>query len=131
MRLDGIDSVAFWRFNVAGTILGMRIPATAVIAPEKLTKYLLVARPWDDKSKFLGRGGFIGENWPTLEAAIRELAANTDASEDGVNEYGTFWRSEGELVGTRGTLALVVIWLQWALDGTFHFVTLKPRKETH
>jgi hypothetical protein len=108
----------------------MRIPANAVIATEKLTKYLLVPRAWDDKSKFLGLGGFALDNWTLLEAAIRELASTTDASEDGVNVYGKFWRMEGELVGPRGKLSVVVIWLQWAVDGTFHFVTLKPRRET-
>jgi hypothetical protein len=108
----------------------MKIPAGAVIATEKLTKHLLVPRPWDDKSKFLGFAGFDLANWTILEAAIRELASTTDASENGVNDYGTFWRSEGELVGPRGELSVVVIWLQWAVDGTFHFVTLKPRRET-
>lgn len=31
----------------------MRIPPDAIIPMEKLTAYLLVAREWDDKSKFL------------------------------------------------------------------------------
>jgi hypothetical protein len=31
----------------------MRLPADAVIAAEKLSQYLLVPRPWDDKAKFL------------------------------------------------------------------------------
>jgi hypothetical protein len=98
----------------------MKIPATAVIAQEKLTKYLLVPRPWDDKSKFLGGAGFASDNPDSLEAAIRDLASQADASEDGENVYGTFWRLEGELVGPRGTLQVVLIWLQWAADGTFH-----------
>lgn len=108
----------------------MKIPATAVIAQEKLTQYLLVPRPWDDKSKFLGRVGFAIDNADSLEAAIRELASRVDASEDGENVYGTFWRSEGELIGPSGTSQVVLIWLQWAVDGTFHFVTLKPLRET-
>lgn len=108
----------------------MKIPATAVIAQEKLTKYLLVSRPWDDKSKFLGRAGFAIDAPDLLEAAIRELASRADASEDGENVYGTFWRSEGELVGPGGKLQVVLIGLQWAVDGTFHFVTLKPLRET-
>ena len=31
----------------------MKIPDDAVIPVEKLRKYLLVPRPWDDKSRFL------------------------------------------------------------------------------
>ena len=36
----------------------MRIPADAVSAAEKLTGYLLLPRPWDDKAKFLAQAGF-------------------------------------------------------------------------
>lgn len=50
-----------------------------------------------------------------------------DAVEDGTNEYGTFFRVEGILEGPAPPpLQVVLIWLQWKLDGTFHFVTLKP-----
>ena len=105
----------------------MKIPDDAVIPEEKLTNYLLVPRPWDDKSKFLAQAGFTPENPDDLLAALRRLAAGSDAVEDGTNEYGTFYRVEGELVGPGGrTLAVIAVWLRWAFDGTFHFVTLKP-----
>jgi len=107
----------------------MRIPETAVIPPEKLTKYLLVPRPWDDKSQFLARAGFTLNDPGELEGAIRRTAADCDAIEDGGNEYGTFFRVTGEIVGPGGrSLQVVLIWLQWKLDGTFHFVTLKPQQ---
>lgn len=51
-------------------------------------------------------------------------AAGTYAVQDGHNNYGTFWRTEGLLVGPQANLRVVLIWLEWALDGTFHFVTL-------
>ena len=105
----------------------MRIPAEAVIPPEKLTHYLLQPRPWDDKSKFLAGAGFSLKDPATLEDAIRRTAAFFDAIEDGDNEYGTFFRVEGLLQGPAGrSLQVVLIWLQWTLDGTFHFITLKP-----
>jgi hypothetical protein len=107
----------------------MRIPADAIIPREKLTRYLLVPRPWDDKSRFLGQAGFSLTEPDILHQAIRRMAANFDAVEDGTNDYGTFFRVEGDLEGPNGrTLQVVLIWLQWELDGTFHFVTLKPRK---
>jgi hypothetical protein len=49
--------------------------------------------------------------------------------EDGKNEYGTFYRVEGEIEGVNGrNLAVVTIWIRWELDGSFHFVTLKPQR---
>jgi hypothetical protein len=62
----------------------MRIPADALIPAEKLTGYLLVPRPWDDKAKFLAQAGFDRENPDALLGALRELAAATDAAPDGV-----------------------------------------------
>jgi len=105
----------------------MNIPAGAIISPEKITRYLLVPRPWDDKSQFLARSGFSADEPAELERAIRRMAENIEATEDGENEYGTFYRIVGELDGPSGvSLPVVLIWLQWKLDGTFHFVTLKP-----
>ena len=108
----------------------MRIPSSATISPRKIQEYLLRPREIDDKARFLARGGFAAENWRTLEAAIRELAAGTPAEEDGTNDYGTFWRTEGSLQGPRADLRVVLIWLEWATDGSFHFVTLKPLKRS-
>jgi hypothetical protein len=108
----------------------MRIPADAVIPPEKITRYLLVPRPWDDKSQFLAQAGFSLDDPMALVDAIRRMAEEFDAMEDGPNEYGTFFRVEGELGGPNGrSLLVVLIWLQWNLDGTFHFVTLKPQSK--
>ncbi len=107
----------------------MRIPADAIIPLEKLTDYLLVARLWDDKSQFLSQAGFTVNNSASLEIAIRQMVLAFDAIEDGSNEYGTFFRVEGDLHGPNGrSLHVVLIWLQWKLDGTFHFVTLKPSR---
>jgi hypothetical protein len=108
----------------------MRIPSTATVSSAKLQEYLLLPREVDDKARFLARGGFAAANWQTLDAAIRELAAGTPAVQDGHNDYGTFWRTEGLLVGPQANLRVVLIWLEWALDGTFHFVTLKPLRRS-
>ena len=57
----------------------MRIPSDATIDDTKLTDYLLVQRPWDDKSGYLRRAGFELQNWPDLRTAIRQLADAVDA----------------------------------------------------
>ena len=107
-----------------------RIPADALIPIEKLTSYLLVPRPWDDKSKFLAQAGFGSTNPQSLLEAIRELAADTEAVADGLSEYGEFFRTDGNLIGPNGrSLPVTAIWLRWNLDGRMRFVTLKPRRE--
>ena len=105
----------------------MQIPDDAVIPQEKLTSYLLVPRPGDDKSKFLAQAGFTRDNPGELMAALRRLTSGAEGTEDGANEYGTFYRVEGELLGPGDrSLTVVTVWLRWATDGSFHFVTLKP-----
>lgn len=73
----------------------MRIPADAEVPAEKLSHYLLVPRPWDDKAKFLAQAGFDRERSETLLRALRELAAHGDAVSDGANEHGEFLRLDG------------------------------------
>jgi len=108
----------------------IRIPSTSTISSAKRQDYLLRPREVDDKARFLARGGFTAANWQTLHAAIQELAASTPAVQDGRNDYGIFWRTEGLLVGPQANLRVALIWLEWALDGTFHFVTLKPLRKS-
>jgi len=108
----------------------MKIPSDAIIPLEKITEYLLVPREWDDKSKFLAQAGFLRDNPELLLRAIRKLATDVDAVEDRTNEYGAFFRVEGELQGPNGRgLQVVTIWLRRHVDGQVRFVTLKPRKE--
>lgn len=107
----------------------MRIPPDAVVDETKFTAYLLVPRMWDDKSGCLRRAGFEMKNWTDLLRAVRRLADAVDAEEDGTNEYGTFYRVEGDIEGPIGILSVVCIWMKQAVDGRFRFVTLKPAKE--
>ena len=106
----------------------VRIPEDAVIAEEKLTKYLLVHREWDDKSGFLRRAGFETHNWPALRAAIRDVVATADAVEDGLYEYGVFYRADGLLVGPLASAPVQLIWMRRAVDDRIYFVPLKPQK---
>ena len=108
----------------------MKIPKDAIIPDDKITRYLLVPKARNDKSKFLAQAGFTSENPAILKAAIQTLATREDALEDGSNEYGVFYRVAGELVGEDGiALSVVTIWLKRRFDGKFQFITLKPLKE--
>lgn len=105
----------------------MRIPEDIIIPGDKITRYLLVQKARNDKSKFLAQAGFTQENPEALTRAIRFQAVAAEAVEDRCNEYGTFYHVEGELIGTNGvSLSVVTIWLKRQIDDKFQFVTLKP-----
>jgi hypothetical protein len=106
----------------------MNIAAHAVIPRDKLTGYLLVFRPKSDKSKFLAQAGFTSANPDLLEQAIRKMLMERKAVVDQANEYGVFYRVEGELVGPHGILPIVTVWLRQESTGLFRFVTLKPAR---
>lgn len=72
--------------------------------------------------------GFTLQNPDRLEGAMLELAQTAESSEDGQNECGVFRRTEGILIGPTAELPVVLVWLQRFTDGSFHFVTLKPKK---
>ncbi|MGB7439790.1 MAG: DUF6883 domain-containing protein [Coleofasciculaceae cyanobacterium] len=108
----------------------MKIPPDALIPDDKLTSYLLVPREQDDKSKFLAQAGFTADNPEQLKLAIRQLADQVEALEDRSNEYGIFYRVEGQLTGVNDSkLSVITIWLNRKVDGKFQFITLKPKKE--
>ena len=108
----------------------MKIPDDAIIPDEKLTRYLLIYKARNDKSKFLAQAGFTQDNSELLRAAIQSLTASVEAIADEANEYGVFYRVEGTLIGANGVnLSVVTIWLQRRKDSKFQFITLKPYKE--
>ncbi len=108
----------------------MRIPDDAVIPEEKLSRYLLIPRVRDDKSKFLAQAGFTQENWELLMEQLQQIAETGDAVEDGSTEYGTSYRVEGSLRGANERiLEVITVWIRRAIDGKYQFVTLKPKRK--
>jgi hypothetical protein len=123
----------FKRFELANCLIAklVKIPPEAHIPEEKLTCYLLVLKERNDKSQFLAQAGFTQNNSETLRVAIALLIQSAEAVKDGTNEYGIFYRVDGTLQGGNGqSLAVITIWIQWYKDGSFHFVTLKPKKDS-
>ncbi len=110
----------------------MRFSRDAVIASAKLTRYLLVWREVDDKSKFLARAGYGQENWQQLEADLRDQILPLEAvPSDEPNRFGDVYEIRGVLRGTNGiNLAVVTIWMIEYETHQTKFVTLYPDKET-
>jgi hypothetical protein len=107
----------------------MKLPPNVIIPDDKLSKYLLLYKEKNDKSKFLAQAGFTQNNLDELKLAIYQLISIVEPIEDLTNEYGTFYRVEGILIGiNERNLSVVTIWLKRKIDNQFQFVTLKPKK---
>jgi hypothetical protein len=81
----------------------MQLPYDAVISPAKLTKYLLIWRDADDKSKFLAQAGYGKENWRQLEIDLRNQILPLEAvPRDEPNQFGDVYEIRGVLRGVNG-----------------------------
>lgn len=110
----------------------MKLSRDAVIASAKLTKYLLVWREVDDKSKFLAQAGYGQENWQQLEADLRNQILSLEATQsDEPNRFGDVYEIRGVLSGVHGVdLAVVTVWMIEYETQQTKFITLYPDKET-
>ncbi|HUG10645.1 MAG TPA: hypothetical protein VMM36_06505 [Opitutaceae bacterium] len=105
----------------------MKLPADLEIAPEKLTRYLLVNLPRNDKSKFLARAGYGQSNWGVLLADLRRLAADADAEHVETNKFGDFYSVRASITGPNGvSLRVNTVWMTEHLSGITKFITLIP-----
>ncbi len=109
----------------------MKLSHNAVIAEAKLTKYLLVWRNADDKSKFLEQAGYTLENWQQLEADLRNQILPLEAvPSDEPNRFGDVYEIRGLLRGVNGIdLAVLTIWMIEYETKVTKFITLYPDKE--
>jgi hypothetical protein len=105
----------------------MKIPQTAKIYEDKFTKYLLIKREFDDKSKFLQSVGFKLEKYYILIEELKNLIGHEEAVKE--NMYGIFYSVTGSLSGPSGKkLHVVTIWMYKNEDEEYHFITLRPVK---
>ena len=108
----------------------MQIPQDSLIPDAKITRYLLIYRPYDDKSNFLAKANFTLENPEDLLAALRQVIQVGEAIEDRTDQYGVYYRVKGSLNGPNGiSLKVITIWLHRSIDQEFQFITLVPDKE--
>ncbi|MCF8245568.1 MAG: hypothetical protein K9J37_07560 [Saprospiraceae bacterium] len=99
----------------------MKLPHNSHIPKEKLTAYLLQRREENDKSNFLGMGGYFLDNWDDLREDINRLL-ELEAELAQLNEFGQFF----EITGRLRNLGVKTIWLLENGTETPRFITLFP-----
>ena len=80
----------------------MKLPSDTVIAPEKLTKYLLVQREFDDESQFLQQAGYTLDNWEQFEADLRLHVLPLRRRSSNILTTGTFLKFARHLLVRTG-----------------------------
>jgi hypothetical protein len=107
----------------------MKLPSDAIIAAERVTRYLLVRQTRGDKSAFLARGGYTLENADQLLDDLRIQLLPLEATPLHSTEFGQFYEIRGPLIGPNGvTLQIRSIWMKENLSGVTKFITLIPDK---
>lgn len=105
----------------------MLLSQNVIIAKEKLTQYLLVPLPKDDKSKFLAQAGYTLDNWQQLEQALRVQVLTQPADFVETTRYGKKYFIRARLRGSNGVeLSILTVWM--VKNGITRFVTLVPDK---
>ena len=105
----------------------MKLPSDALIATEKLTKYLLVRRPVGDKSEFLRQAGYTLDNWQQLEQNIRQQILSQEAVPIEQTRYGEYFEIRASLTGPNGvTVNVRTVWMKESSSGVTKFITLYP-----
>ena len=108
----------------------MKLPADSVIAPEKLSRYLLVRLTRGDKSGFLALAGFGQGNSAELEKALREQVLTQEAVPVERNKFGEVFEIRGRITGPNGrVLSVRTIWMTEHLSGQTKFITLIPERQ--
>ena len=77
----------------------MKLEPPYVIAESKLTNYLLVYLPKDDKSRYLSLAGYGTDNWSVLEKDLLKMVETEDAVFESSSVFGDSFSITGSLVG--------------------------------
>lgn len=105
----------------------MQLPRDSIIAPQKLTDYLLRLREDHDKSGYLALAGYSAEDAAQLESDIRDQLLSQTAESAGRNPYGEKFIVRGTLIGPNGrSLRVISIWMLEKATGLTKFITLYP-----
>jgi hypothetical protein len=108
----------------------MKLPEDAIIAYEKLTRYLLIIRKRNDKSQWLAKAGYTLDNWYALEKDIRTQILPLDANPVENTQYGHMYEIIGNLKGPNGkNLSVCTVWMTEKESKKTKFITMYPVKK--
>ncbi len=108
----------------------MKLPANAAIAPEKLTKYLLVRQARRDKSAFLAEVGYTTANPDQLLHDLRKQVLSKETILIERTKFGELYEIRALLTGPNGTaLRIRSIWMKEHLSDVTKFITLVPDRK--
>lgn len=107
----------------------MKIPFGLVIQDQKITNYLLVYQPKDDKSEYLALAGYNLENWEILKRDILNAVDASEVAEVTSTGWGTRFKVKSQWYGPNSRLVRVMtIWQQDEGSDIVKFITLYPDK---
>ena len=107
----------------------MRMPFGLVIQDQKITNYLLVYQPKDDKSEYLALAGYTLENWEVLKRDILNAVEGTEVLEINPTGWGTRFKVKSRWYSPNGRIVRVItIWQQDEDTNIIKFITLYPDK---
>lgn len=107
----------------------MKMPSGLIIQDRKLTNYLLVYQPKDDKSEFLAQAGYTLETWQLLKQDILKAVEGMDVTDVTETTWGKRFQVNAQWNGLNGrSLRVITIWQQDGNSDTIRFVTLYPDK---
>jgi len=109
----------------------MKLPASTIIARDKITRYLLVPQARGDKSAFLRAAGYTLDNADRLLDDLRSQILPLDAIPLESGKFGQYYEIRGTLSGPNGAVRAVrTIWIVEHLSGITKLVTLIPDKRS-
>ena len=107
----------------------MKMPSGLVIQDEKITKYLLVYQPKNDKSRYLAKTRYNLDNWELLKNDIISAVEGSEIAKVIPSDWGTQFEVKSEWSGANGRLIKVItIWQQDQETEFVRFITLYPDK---
>jgi hypothetical protein len=107
----------------------MKMPSGLVIADRKLTHYLLVYQPEDDKSGFLALAGYRLQNWQQLKRDILTAVEGAEVHETVSTNWGTRYKVRSQWTGVNGVvLRGMTVWQQDEENDVIRLLTLYPDK---
>lgn len=105
----------------------MKLEPPFLLAESKLTNYLLIPLPRDDKSNYLRLAGYQLDNWQILQRDLLTLIETSDATFEMSSVFGDSYSIVGSLTGPNGRSLLVkTIWMKENKTGFTKFITLYP-----